>query len=54
MVSIDAENASCTLVSGEVVKGDVIIGADGVKSMIREEVVGGEDKPVPTGDAAFR
>ncbi|KAG8931267.1 hypothetical protein FRC03_011366 [Tulasnella sp. 419] len=54
VVSIDGDKASCTLASGEVVEGDVIIGADGVKSMIREQVVGHEDKPVPTGDAAFR
>ena len=42
------------LKSGEVVYGDLIIGADGVKSIIRTCLVGGPDSPVPTGDAAFR
>ncbi|KZO90144.1 FAD/NAD(P)-binding domain-containing protein [Calocera viscosa TUFC12733] len=54
VVTIDPYVPSCALQSGEVVKSDLIIGADGVKSMIREVVVGHEDKPVPTGDAAYR
>lgn len=33
---------------------DLIIGADGVKSLTREYVVGKPDKPTPTGDAAYR
>lgn len=43
-----------TLQSGETVRADLIIGADGVKSTIREVVVGGPDKPNSTGDAAYR
>jgi salicylate hydroxylase len=54
VTSIDASAPSCTLASGEVVPCDLIIGADGVKSMIREFVVGHVDKPVATGDAAYR
>ncbi|KAG9050167.1 hypothetical protein FS837_007281 [Tulasnella sp. UAMH 9824] len=52
--SIDPETPACKLSSGETVKCDLIIGADGVKSTIREAVVGHADSPVPTGDAAYR
>ncbi|KDQ55785.1 hypothetical protein JAAARDRAFT_37206 [Jaapia argillacea MUCL 33604] len=45
---------SITLSTGQVIPTDLIIGADGVKSMIREVVVGGPDRPVATGDAAYR
>ncbi|KII92656.1 hypothetical protein PLICRDRAFT_480035 [Plicaturopsis crispa FD-325 SS-3] len=50
----DAERPTLTLASGEVVHADVVIGADGVKSTIREIVVGGPDKATRTGDAAYR
>ncbi|KAG9012944.1 hypothetical protein FRB90_006426, partial [Tulasnella sp. 427] len=52
--SIDADAPSCKLASGEVINCDLIIGADGVKSTIRQAVVGRADNPVPTGDAAYR
>ncbi|KAG8899719.1 hypothetical protein FRB99_006468 [Tulasnella sp. 403] len=52
--SIDANAPACILASGEVVNCDLIIGADGVKSTIRQHVVGRADNPVPTGDAAYR
>ncbi|KAH8833910.1 hypothetical protein DL96DRAFT_1703549 [Flagelloscypha sp. PMI_526] len=54
VVTIDPEAPSVTLESGEVVSGDMILGADGIKSIIREVVVGKVDKPISTGDAAFR
>lgn len=54
VIAIDATKPSCTLASGEVISCDLIIGADGVKSIIREFVVGHVDKPVATGDAAYR
>ncbi|KAJ5329787.1 Monooxygenase FAD-binding [Penicillium brevicompactum] len=47
--------ASVTLASGEIVRGDVVIGADGIKSCIRNQLL--EDssiKAIPTGDAAYR
>ncbi|KAG8980865.1 hypothetical protein FRB94_002698 [Tulasnella sp. JGI-2019a] len=53
-VDPSATSPSCTLSSGEVVKCDMIVGADGVKSTLREIIVGKTDKPVPTGDAAYR
>lgn len=45
---------SVTLKSGEVLKADLIIGADGLKSYM-QQVVSGEPNPAePTGDAAYR
>ena len=43
-----------TLSTGETISGDLIIGADGVKSVLREVVIGKPDRPEPTGDAAYR
>lgn len=54
IVSLDPVLAQVTLESGQIFRGDVILGADGIKSMVREVVVGGPDKPIPTGDAAYR
>jgi len=41
------------LASGETVEGDLLIGADGVKSAVREQIAGAAH-PVYTGDAAWR
>ncbi|KAG1844710.1 hypothetical protein F4604DRAFT_220302 [Suillus subluteus] len=54
VVSVDPSKPSVTLASGEVVSADLLIGADGIKSVTREYVVGGPDKPRATGDAAYR
>ncbi|CAG8130326.1 unnamed protein product [Penicillium olsonii] len=47
--------ASVTLANGDIVHGDVVVGADGIKSTIRSHLL--EDstiKAVATGDAAYR
>jgi len=54
VVAMDPSIPTLTLESGEVVKADLVIGADGVKSLTREYIVGGPDKPTPSGDAAYR
>ncbi|KAJ6511508.1 hypothetical protein C8R47DRAFT_1095293 [Mycena vitilis] len=54
VVSLDPDLGQVTLESGRRFRADVILGADGVKSMVREIVVGRPDKPLPTGDAAYR
>jgi salicylate hydroxylase len=54
VVSVDPSKPTVTLASGEVVSADLIIGADGVRSITREYVVGGPDAPRATGDAAYR
>lgn len=45
---------SVILTSGEIVEGDIIIGADGIRSITRTVVTGEDDAPLNTGDAAFR
>ncbi|KAI0343353.1 FAD/NAD(P)-binding domain-containing protein [Trametopsis cervina] len=44
---------SVKLSTGEIVTGDIIIGADGPRSMVREVVVGEEDQPRPSGITAL-
>lgn len=46
--------AGITLDSGEKISGDVVIGADGVRSKARQLVLGYEDKPKSSGYAVFR
>ncbi|EIW53098.1 FAD/NAD-P-binding domain-containing protein [Trametes versicolor FP-101664 SS1] len=54
VVGVDPNTPSVTLASGEVVRGDLIIGADGVKSLIQGVVLGHTNPAEPTGDAAYR
>ena len=49
--------ARVKLQSGEWLEGDVVIGADGIKSDLRRQIAkahGIEDRSQPTGDAAYR
>jgi len=45
---------SVTLKSGEVIKADLIVGADGVNSYIQRVVSGKQNPAEPTGDAVYR
>lgn len=54
VVAMDPSIPTLTLRSGEVVHADLVIGADGLKSITRQYVVGAPDEPTPTGDAAYR
>ncbi|KAI0357273.1 FAD/NAD(P)-binding domain-containing protein [Trametes cingulata] len=54
VVAVDPDAPSVTLASGEVVRGDLIVGADGVKSMIQRVVLGHTNPAEPTGDAVYR
>lgn len=54
VTAVDPSKPSLTLASGEIFHADVILGADGVKSVVREVVIGQPDQPTPTGDAAYR
>ena len=47
-------SVSVMLTNGECLSGDLIVGADGVKSIIRQVVVGRPDHAQPTGDSAYR
>ncbi|KAJ7920819.1 hypothetical protein B0H13DRAFT_2249664 [Mycena leptocephala] len=55
VVSVEPQEGKVTLENGEVISGDLLIGADGIKSIVRDAVAGGPPKsPVPTGHAAYR
>jgi len=54
VVNVDTEVPSVTLLSGQVYSGDVVIGADGLRSCIRDYVLGYHVDPEPTGDMAYR
>ncbi|KAL5536479.1 hypothetical protein ACEPAF_301 [Sanghuangporus sanghuang] len=45
---------SVTLASGEILFGDLVVGADGLKSAARDIVLGHRHAAIPTGDAAYR
>ena len=51
--SFNPEDASVTLQSGEIVRGDLLVGADGVKSLARR-AIGKNVEPHETGDTCFR
>ena len=50
----DPVSPSVTLASGKVMRADLIVGADGVKSYIQRVVSGKPIPAEPTGDAAYR
>ncbi|MGE0736478.1 MAG: FAD-dependent monooxygenase [Alphaproteobacteria bacterium] len=49
----DASGVALKLADGRVVKADLLIGADGIKSAVRRQMVGA-NKPQYTGDSAWR
>jgi len=49
----DADSTVAHLATGERVAGDVLIGADGIHSAVRAQMLG-QDKPVFTGNVAWR
>lgn len=52
---VSFEPASVTLANGAVVSGDVVIAADGIKSVIRGKLLNDDNiKAYPTGDAVYR
>lgn len=54
VISFDFEAPSATTQSGEVFRGDLVIGADGIKSIARPLLTGQPDIPRDTGDVAYR
>ncbi|KAF7309054.1 FAD/NAD(P)-binding domain-containing protein [Mycena kentingensis (nom. inval.)] len=55
VVSCDAGTPSITLATGMEVKADLIVGADGIRSTLRETVLGGKDIIIPPSrTAGFR
>ncbi|KAJ5807841.1 hypothetical protein N7474_009110 [Penicillium riverlandense] len=54
VVSYDFDAPMATTVDGEVFKADLIVGADGIKSVCRPLLTGRPDVPRDTGDIAYR
>jgi 2-polyprenyl-6-methoxyphenol hydroxylase-like FAD-dependent oxidoreductase len=54
VADVNPEEATITLKDGTVIKGDVVIGADGVHSKSRSKVPGGDVKVFSSGKSAFR
>lgn len=52
----DGRDQQCTVYTadGRSFTGDLVVGADGIHSRLRECLVGREDPPIPTGDLAYR
>lgn len=53
-ISEDDTTASVLLADGRVLVADLIVGADGINSTLREVFLGRQDPPQPTGDLAYR
>lgn len=53
-VSPDADFTTVTLENGEQYVTDLLVGADGINSGLREIMVGHVDPPILTGDLAYR
>lgn len=55
-ISCDCDAGTVTLEDGSVFQGDIIIGADGIHSVIRREILKGASdvEPSPTGLSAYR
>ncbi|KAL4966897.1 uncharacterized protein BDV14DRAFT_198362 [Aspergillus stella-maris] len=54
VVRCDCRKGTIELVSGEAFQADLIVGADGIKSMIRKSVLGEDVMARPTGLSAYR
>lgn len=53
-VTVDGPRPTVTLDSGEVLRADLIVGADGLHSIVRPEVLGKPTTPFFTGQVAWR
>jgi len=54
VIDVDPEQATITLKVSTIVKGDVVIGADGVHSKSRAKIPGGDVRVFSSGKSAFR
>lgn len=50
----DGLTATAVLSDGRMMSADLIVGADGISSQLREVLLGKPDPPLPTGDLAYR
>ncbi|KAJ5757259.1 uncharacterized protein N7511_007441 [Penicillium nucicola] len=54
VVDCDVLKGTVTLDGGEVIEGDLIVGADGIHSVLRKHVLEEAISPMPTGHSAYR
>lgn len=54
VLDVNPKTASVTLVSGEVLEADLLIGADGISSRVREVAFSSSDPALQIGDVAYR
>ncbi|KAA8646339.1 hypothetical protein EYZ11_009901 [Aspergillus tanneri] len=54
VVAVDIANSSVLLASQERVYADIIIGADGLRSVVRDELLGYHAEIIESGDLAYR
>lgn len=53
-VAHDGSTCTVSCADGRTFEGDLVVGADGINSRLREVFLGRPDPPVPTGDLAYR
>ena len=54
VAEVDFEAGIVTTKEGKEWAGDLVVGADGLWSICRQQFLGGSDEPLPTGDLAYR
>lgn len=54
IVNGNGESATVVLYDGRTMTADLIVGADGINSRLREVMLGKKDPPTQTGDLAYR
>ncbi|KAJ7480607.1 FAD/NAD(P)-binding domain-containing protein [Mycena latifolia] len=54
VMACDAEEGTITLNSGDIVPADIVLGADGINSVIRTEILGSAVTAPPSGFSCFR
>ncbi|KAK2608249.1 hypothetical protein N8I77_006873 [Diaporthe amygdali] len=53
-VNSDQSTSTVTCADGRTFEADLVVGADGINSNLREAFLGRDDPPIPTGDLAYR
>lgn len=54
VASVDPKTATITFEDGKTIRGDLVVGADGVHSKTRKSIPGGDLQPFDSGKSAFR
>ncbi|KAJ7145093.1 FAD/NAD(P)-binding domain-containing protein [Mycena crocata] len=54
VVKCDAEEGTITLHTGEVIQADILLGADGINSVVRTDILGSAQKATASGWSCFR